>query len=79
MKKVKIKSPDMHLTTLIGVYDPVEAELVRNTLHDHGISCALEGEHQAGFTGTLQIGILVREADLDEGKKVIKIHHPHLI
>lgn len=79
MKNIKIQSPEMHLTTLMGVYDPVEAELVRNTLKDHGIACSLEGEHQAGFTGTLQIGVLVREGDVDAAKKVIQIHHPHLI
>lgn len=79
MRKLRIQSPEIHLTTLVGVFDPVEAEVVRNTLKDHGISCSLEGEHQAGFTGTFEIGVLVRETDLDEARRVIKRHHPHLL
>ena len=79
MTKNKQESPNVHLSQLVGIYDAVEAELVRNTLKDHGISCAIEGEHQAGFTGTLQIGILVKEADLDEARRVLKVHHPHLV
>lgn len=79
MANLEPDSSSVHLTQLIGVFDPVEAELVRNTLIDHDIDCALEGEHQAGFTGTIEIGILVREADLAKAREVLKVHHPHLI
>ncbi len=76
MKKVKIKSPDIRLATACTVNDPVEAELIKNTLLDHEIECEIDGEHQAGFTGTLAINILVREGDAKEAREIIQIHHP---
>lgn len=79
MKTDYAKLAENWLTTLVGVYDPVEAELVRNTLADHGITCRLEGEHQAGFTGTLEIGVLVRTVDLGHARKILEFHHPHLV
>ena len=76
MKKLDINCPDTKLVTVHTVNDPVIAELIRNTLHDHEIPCELDGEHQAGFTGTLGIGIIVREGDAEKALEFIKIHHP---
>ncbi len=78
MNSERTTAAEIHLANLVGVYDPIEAELVRNTLADHGINCMLEGEHQAGFTGTLEIGVLVREGDIDHARKILEFHHPHL-
>ena len=77
MKKVKISDPDAKVVTIRTVNDPVEAELIKNTLIDHGIDCHLDGEHQAGFTGTLGIGILVLESDAKFADETIRIHHPN--
>ncbi len=76
MKKIKIKSPDIRLVTVCIVNDPVEAELIKNTLLDHEIECELDGEHQAGFTGTLGIDVVVRETDAKEAREIVQIHHP---
>ena len=76
MKKLDINTPNAKLVTVYTVNDPVIAELIRNTLHEHEIPCELDGEHQAGFTGTLEIGIIVRETDAEKALEFIKIHHP---
>ncbi len=78
MKKVRIKHPDAKLVTIFHLGDPVEAELVKNTLMDHDIDCQLGGEHQAGFTGTLEISVIVREEDVEQAEEIAEIHHPHL-
>ena len=76
MKKVKIQSPDIRLATVCTVNNPAEAELIKHTLLDHEIECELDGEHQAGFTGTLGIKVIVREVDAKEAREIIQIHHP---
>jgi hypothetical protein len=63
------------LTTVYTLKDPNEAELVKNLLRDHGIACNLDGEHQAGFTGIFNIGVLVRTEDADRAMRVLKHHH----
>ena len=75
MKKVKIQSPDIRLATVCTVNDAVEAEF-KNTLLNHEIKCEIDGEHQAGFTGTLGINILVREGDVEAACEITQIHHP---
>ena len=65
------ENPDIHLVTVLRIEDEVEAELIKNRLIENGIQCALDGEHQGGFTGTLPVGILVRENDLEAAKKII--------
>ena len=78
MKKVKIKNPDARLVTVCTLRDAVEAEMVKNTLLDHGIECQITDEHQAGFTGTFDVGVLVRESDAENAKEFMRIHHPHI-
>jgi hypothetical protein len=77
MKKVRIKNPDAKLITIRTLNDPVEAELVKNTLTDHGIRCRILDDHQGGFTGIFSIGIVVGEADADRADEILDIHHPH--
>jgi hypothetical protein len=62
------------LETVYTLTDPNEAELIKIMLHDSGIACELDGEHQAGFTGMLQIGVLVRAWDADKARSLIESH-----
>jgi hypothetical protein len=71
--------PEVELVAVCTTRDPVEAELVKNTLKDHGIDSQISGEYQAGFTGALDIEILVREGDADRAREFIEVHHPHLL
>lgn len=77
MKKVKIKNPDSNLVTVYTINDPIKAELMKNMLADHGIDADLGGEHQAGFTGALNVDIIVREADAQAAMEFIQIHYPN--
>lgn len=76
MKNIKIKTPEVSLTTVYTVNDSVQAELIKNMLADHGIEANLSGEHQAGFTGTFKVEIFVKEADAQQAAEFIKIHFP---
>ena len=76
MKELDKNCPDTKLVTVYTVNDPVIAELIRNTLLDHEVPCELAGEHQAGFTGTLEIEIIVRESDAEKALEFIRTHHP---
>lgn len=60
--------------TVYTLNDPYEAEVVRTELCGEGIRCELDGEHQAGFSGVLKIGVLVRARDADRARKVIRRH-----
>lgn len=60
------------LMTIEKVTDPGYAEVVRVALQAAGIRCELDGEHQAGFTGTFEIGIMVRAKDADRALKIIE-------
>jgi hypothetical protein len=77
MKKVKIPHPETRLVTIYHLSDPIQAELIKNTLADHGIECHLEGESQAGFSGIFEIGVLVAEEHADAAHEFIEIHHSH--
>ncbi len=79
MKKIKIQNPDAKLVTLCKLRDAVEAELVKNMLFDHGIDSHIDGEFQAGFTGTLDIEIMVLEGDAEKAEEFVRIHHPHVL
>ncbi len=77
MKKVKIPHPETRLVIIYRLSDPIEAELIKNTLADHGIESHLDGESQAGFAGIFEIGVLVAEEDADNAHEIIEIHHSH--
>ena len=59
------------LVRLHSVTDPTKAEMIKCLLNQSGIECAVDGEHQAGFTGVFQIGITVWERDYDRAKEII--------
>ncbi len=60
------------LVTIYTVRDPTKAEVIRIALHDNGIACQIDGEYQAGFTGAIDIGILVKAVDADRATKLIE-------
>ena len=75
MSKIPIRKPDAHLVTLQTVNDAVKAEMIKNLLADHDIACELGGEHQAGFTGALEVEIIVREEDAALAAQIISDHN----
>ena len=77
MKKIDIRTPQTRLVTAYTVNDPVQAELIKNMLVDHDIPCQIGGEHQAGFTGTFSIEIIVRESDQQRALTLIQALEHH--
>lgn len=76
MKKIKIHSPELRLQTVCSLNDAAVAELVKGTLLDHGIECELSGKHQAGFTGLIEIDVLIRESDTEKAREILMSHYP---
>ena len=74
MKKIDFKNPDAKLTVITTCTDPVKAELIKNVLVDHDIPCELGGEQQAGFTGTLEIEVIVLDSDVNRARDVADVH-----
>ena len=64
-----------NIVTVYSISEPYEAELIKNTLQDNDIQCSLDGETQGGFTGVVNIGILVKESDAKRAVELIKEHH----
>lgn len=60
--------------TVYVLNDPYEAEVVRTALRGQGICCELDGQHQAGLSDILGIGVLVRARDADRARKIIRRH-----
>ena len=52
--------------------DVYEAEVIRNTLHDAGIACELDGESQGGFSELVETKLLVRAWDADRARRLIE-------
>jgi hypothetical protein len=77
MKEIDIHTPGTHLVTVAKVDDAVKAELIRNALQERGIRCELGGEHQAGFTGALDVEVIVREQDSQAAAEIIATLFPH--
>lgn len=67
---------DEELVRVYTTTDLSEAELLQNALKDEGVRSMLENPHQAGLSGVLQIGILVREEDADRARKIVKQREP---
>ncbi|MEZ6094534.1 MAG: DUF2007 domain-containing protein [Pirellulaceae bacterium] len=78
MTDIPVRKPDDELVTVYTVENASVAELVRNTLIDHGIECELAGEQQGGFPGTFAIEIIVKKSDAPKALEFIQIHHPNL-
>jgi hypothetical protein len=57
----------------------VEAEIIKNALETEGITCFVEGEHQAGEAGLT--GILIRidvpAEEAARARQFIKAHEAH--
>ena len=66
------------LVAIYSVTNPVKAEIIKNALEDEGIECAIGNETQAGFTGVLDIRILVRASDADRAKELIEENEAEL-
>ena len=67
------------LMEVFSTNDANEAEIIRNALHDEGIKCSIDGEHQAGLTGiiSMEIKIVVRAEDYDRARSYLESHdHP---
>ena len=77
MSTPKHPTPESNLEEIYSVNDSVQAELIKNMLADHGIDAQLGGEHQGGFTGTLDVKIIVRESDAQAAMEFIQIHFPN--
>jgi hypothetical protein len=60
--------------TVYTVNNPFEAEVIKTALQGQGISCQLDGEGQAGLSDILEIGVLVRQRDADQARKIIRHH-----
>jgi hypothetical protein len=65
--------------TLLSLNDPIKAEIIKITLTDHDVFCAIEGEHQAGLTGIFPIRILVPSPDLERATNIVREHHLDLL
>jgi hypothetical protein len=60
------------LVSVYSVNNPMEAEIIRNALHDAGIACEIGGETQAGLAGVLEIDILTHVGDADAARKYLR-------
>ena len=65
------------LVTVFTVNDAMEAEILKNFLNGEGIACEIDGEGQAGFTGVVEIGIMVKAIDADRAEKLIRSREPN--
>jgi hypothetical protein len=69
----------MHVDDPVVVWtltNPIEAEMIKNALHDEGIKCFLGGIHQAttaGLPGT-SIQVQVPAEHADRARKFIEKH-----
>jgi hypothetical protein len=60
------------VVTVDVLSNPLEAEMVANSLRTGGVACIVEGSGQAGVTGDVEVRILVRAWDADRARKLIK-------
>lgn len=60
------------LVTVYTLKDPYMAEVIKNALRGEGIPCELDGEGQAGLSGILDIGVLVRAQDADRARAIME-------
>ncbi len=60
--------------TVYVLNDPYQAEIIQTALRGEGIPCELDGERQAGLSGVLEIGVMVRAQDADRARRLIRRH-----
>ncbi len=54
-----------------------EAEILKNALEADGIKCELDGENQGGFSGVLDIRLVVRAWDEERARQRLGAHAAH--
>jgi len=59
------------LVTIFSTGDPSLARIVANELEAEGIQSSVSGENQAGFSGILDVDVLVRTWDADRARAII--------
>lgn len=62
------------LRPVYTVNNPVQAEIIQNALEAEGIRCVLDGEGQGGFTGVMNIRLLVAASDEEQAARLIQDH-----
>lgn len=62
------------LTTVFTTNNIAEAEILKSMLESEGIRCQLDGQHQASFSGLMDIRGLTRAADEDRARKLLGHH-----
>ena len=65
---------DDQLTPVYASSDVNQAEIIKQALLHEGIRCELDGEHQAGLTGIMQVKVLVHAVDADRARQLIEHH-----
>ncbi|MCI0464390.1 MAG: DUF2007 domain-containing protein [Gemmataceae bacterium] len=67
------------LVTVYTLTDPNKAEIVKNALQSEGVSCVLDGIHQAADLGLMafEIKVKVRAGDADRAQRFIALHEAH--
>ena len=59
--------------TVFTTNDPTIADLVRNALHEEGITTEVSGERQGGFAGVFpEVEVLVRAGDADRALEIVE-------
>jgi hypothetical protein len=59
--------------TVFRTNDPTIAEMVRNALHEEGITAEISGERQGGFAGVLpEVEVIVRATDADQALRIVE-------
>lgn len=68
------------LVVVYTVTDPIEAEIIRNTLEAAGIRCFLDGMNQAELTAlpTMQIKVNVAPEDVNESREILAEHEANV-
>ena len=56
------------------VTDPGTAEVLRAMLETEGIRCMIEGAHQAGLSGILDMRLLVSAVDAERARELLEAH-----
>jgi hypothetical protein len=64
------------LVTVYTLSDPIQAEIIKNALHDEGIRCFLDGIHQAAEIGirAFEISVQVSADDADRARRLLELH-----
>jgi hypothetical protein len=63
-----------NLATVFTTNQAAEAEILKSMLETEGIRCQLDGAHQAGFTGVLDIRGLVPAEDEARARELLGPH-----